>query len=72
MAVDDHLAEIGVMVEQGKELAAVLVSEEHLLSIITALCDVQGYPSEWPGITITSLGSALYLERSSKPGYERL
>ena len=42
VAVDDHLAEIGVMVEQGKELGAVLVSEEHLLPIITALCDVEG------------------------------
>ena len=41
VAVDDHLAEIGVMVEQGKELGAALVSEEHLLSIITALCDVE-------------------------------
>ena len=109
MAVDDHLAEIGVMVEQGKELGAALVSEEHLLSIITALCDVEGIvrgSESWfawhltnkvdftghssplfcekqkaPGgkgtllnrqmITITYLGSALYRERSSKPGYER-
>ena len=41
VAVDDHLAEIGVMVNQCKELGAVLVREEHLLSIIIALCDVE-------------------------------
>ncbi len=41
VAVDDNLPEVGVVVQEDEEVSAVVVAEEHLLSIIATLCNVQ-------------------------------
>jgi len=40
--VDEDLAEVGVVVQEGEDFAAVLVAEEDLLAIIAALGQVEG------------------------------
>jgi len=42
--VDEDLAEVGVVVQEGEEFAAVVVAEEDRLAIFTALGEVEGYP----------------------------
>ena len=41
VAVDHNLPEVGVVVQEGEEMSAVVVAEEHLLSIIATLRNVQ-------------------------------
>ena len=41
MAVNHNLPEVGVVVQEGEEVSAVVVAEEHLLSIIATLRNVQ-------------------------------
>ena len=42
VAMDEDLAQVGVVVQKGEEFGAVLIAEEDLLAIITALGQVEG------------------------------
>jgi len=42
VAVDEDLAQVGVVVQMGKELGAVLIAEEDRLAIVAVLGQVEG------------------------------